>query len=102
MVSTEQNYRKALQVNRRQGMRIWNRNMTVENKMGTLQRQMDKQYLPIHIVGNVFLLGLLVLANEILDTMASRTLDSLVDFCLKGNFEQQVFGESEPEILSVE
>ena len=45
----------------------------------------DKRHSFWNVVGNVFVLGLIVIINEILDLAASQSLNFLLEPCLSGN-----------------
>jgi len=93
---TEWNNRKLIQANKCSNMR--NDRMSPCNAKGnhfdTTQERLDKVVSPIYIVGKVFLLGLIVLANEIWDVATSRAVELLVASCLGENdFAESDFDE---------
>ena len=49
----------------------------------------DKQHSFLNVAGNIFVLGLIVVINEILDLAASQSLNFLLQPCLSGNVAEE-------------
>ena len=67
----------------------------------------DERHSLLNVAGNVFLLGLVFVINEILDLMAAQSLDFLLEPCLKADVQTEALAadvaanEAEVEIEGI-